>query len=358
MRVGINGFFWGREDTGSGQYLKWLMQGLLAQDENTEYYLVRPSLHPRNLLLENATKLWFEQVSFPKATRKVNVAHVPYFAPPFFFPVPLVVTVHDLIPFTLPVYGQSLRRRIYNLLIAQALKRVQAVIAVSHHCKSDIVRILNFPQEKIRVIYEAAGEGCRPATPGEIKRVKEKYRLPEKYLLYLGGFDRRKNLGLLFQALARLRHSRLLIVLGGPLPRRETLIYPDPRRLAREAGIEHQVRFIDWVPEEDKPALYSGATLFLYPSLYEGFGLPPLEAMACGTPVIVSNSSSLPEVVGEGGILLDPQDIEAWAVAIQRLIANEDERRELAARAQNQAHRFSWQKAAEETRAVYEAIAR
>ena len=149
------------------------------------------------------------------------------------------------------------------------------------------------------------------------------------------------------------KQQQARLVIAGKLPGRDSPLFPDPRRLVRELGVKERVTFTDWVSEEDKPALLSGATAFVFPSLYEGFGLPTLEAMACGTPVIASNRSSLPEVVGEGGILVEPTDVEALAEAMGVLWIDDTLRAELRQRALAQADKFSWKQTAQETLAVY-----
>jgi len=260
-------------------------------------------------------------------------------------------------------------------LVAAAARRAEAIITVSQASKRDIVRYLHIPPERIHVTYEAAGETFQPvedeACPGPSRRaqltaVRQKYALPERYLLYLGGFDQRKNLSALLRAFALLvnkqRHCVLSLskearlVIAGNLPGQDTPLFPDPRRLVRELGVEERAIFTGWVAEEDKPAILSGATAFVFPSLYEGFGLPALEAMACGTPVIASNRSSLPEVVGEGGILVEPTDVEALAEAMEVLLVDDALRAELRQRALAQAAKFSWKQTALETLAIYRKV--
>jgi glycosyltransferase involved in cell wall biosynthesis len=322
---------------------------------NTQYPIPSPSL----TLGTGLAKLWFEQVSFPLACRRLDLAHVPYFASPLFPPVPTVVTVHDLIPLLLPAYRGSPLVRLYTRLVAAAARRAEAIITVSQASKRDIVRCLRIPPERIHVTYEAAGDAFRPTeNKVQLKVVCQKYALPERYLLYLGGFDQRKNLSTLLRAFAMLvnRQPQVRLVIAGRLSGRDSPLFPDPRRLAGELGIEEKVIFTGWVPEEDKPALLSGATAFVFPSLYEGFGLPPLEALACGTPVIASNCSSLPEVVGEGGILVEPTDVKALAEAMEVLLVDDALRAELRKRALAQAARFSWQQTAVVTLTVYRKV--
>jgi len=385
MRIGINALFLEHPETGSGQYTRNLLQALAKADPTNKYLLISPGPAPSvsefqlpisnlqspisNLQLptsnlrENLAKLWFEQVAFPLACRRLNLdlAHVPYFAPPLFPAVLTVVTIHDLIPLILPAYRGSPLVRLYTRLVAAAARRAEAIITVSQASKRDIVRYLHIPPERVHITYEAAGEAFHPVKDeAQLAAIRQKYALPEHYFLYLGGFDQRKNLSTLLRAFALLvnrqraaggEQARLVIV--GQVPARESPLFPDPRRLVRELGVEERVIFTGWVPEGDKLALYTGATAFVFPSLYEGFGLPAVEALACGTPVIASNRSSLPEVVGEGGILVEPTDAEALAEAMEVLLVDDVLRAELQQRALTQAAKFSWKQTAQETLAVY-----
>ncbi|MBC8248346.1 MAG: glycosyltransferase family 4 protein, partial [Anaerolineales bacterium] len=251
--------------------------------------------------------------------------------------------------------------------VAAAARKAEAIITVSQASKRDIVRYLRIPPDRIHVTYEAAGEAFQPvedeACPEPSRRaqlagIRQKYDLPKRYLLYLGGFDQRKNIPTLLRAFALLvnKQQQARLVIAGRLPGRDNPLFPDPCRLVRELEVEEKVIFTGWVAEEDKPALLSGATAFVFPSLYEGFGLPPLEAMACGAPVIASNRSSLPEVVGEGGILVGPTDAEALAEAMEVLLMDDILRVELRTRALAQAARFSWRQTALETLVVYRKV--
>jgi len=372
MRVGINGFFWEQETTGSGQYTHCLVGELMALE--TEYTLLLPreakpstgdphhrfiaTPFPKN---ENLAKVWFEQVSFPRACRGMDVAHVPYFAPPLYPSIPTVVTIHDLIPLILPAYKGSILVRFYTRLVSIAAKRATAIITDSHSSKRDIINLLNIPGEKVQVIPLAADERFKPGVgTAALDRVRRRYSLPQEFILYLGGFDQRKNLNTLFRGFRGLKErlgDKCPLVIAGTLPSEDTAFFPHPRCLAEEVGVSDSVRFIGWVSEEEKPALYSLATLFLYPSLYEGFGLPPLEAMACGTPVIASNAASLPEVVGDGGVLVDPQEPAAWAEAMVSLLTSPQKRENLSAKGVEQAQRFSWQRTARETLEAYQQVA-
>ena len=192
--------------------------------------------------------------------------------------------------------------------------------------------------------------------------MRRKYNLPNRFLLYLGGFDVRKNLTGLLRAYAQIVRSgdsdEYALVVAGGLPRIDGEFRPDPRRIARQMGIEEWVWFPGWIDEEDKAALYSAATAFVFPSRFEGFGLPVLEAMSCGTPVIVSRSTSLPEIVGGAGFLVSPTETTELAAAMQWLWQDADQQQRLGREALARSREFSWEKAAQETAAAYSAAIR
>ena len=375
MRVALSAFFLGQQTTGSGQYTFHLLRHLPELEAGHELFLIAPedvgykgpaqwvkALTPFTGRSENWAKLWFEQISFPRACRKVkvDVAHVPYFAPPLLPSVPTVITIHDLIPLILPIYRRQLSVRLYNMLVSAAARRASLILTDSHASKRDIVRLLKIPPERVRVIYLAVGEIFRPLQEeARLAEVRRKYGLPQRYILYLGGFDQRKNLPTLLKAFARVAGKEAApLVIAGRLPERETPLFPNPRRLVKELGLEGKVIFTGWVAEEDKPALYSGTELFVFPSLYEGFGLPVLEALACGVPAVVSNAGSLPEIVGEGGITCPPTDIEGLAGAMAALLEDEERRAHLRAKASAQAARFSWRETARRTLEAYREVAK
>jgi len=373
MQVGINGLFWGRPATGSGQYVRELVAAMrYMEDVRLTLVVDNPPRTPPPVDIEirragpGATgklgKLWFEQVAFPTACRRVGaeVAHVPYFAAPLTGFSPVVVTIHDLIPLLLPEYRGGWHVRAYMALVARAAKRADLIIADSDASAQDVEQVLGISGDRVRVVHLAAGTMYRPRCAEETLEARSRLGLPEQYLLYVGGFDRRKSVPELLkayrQALPRLRGVPLVI--GGQLPRIGTAFAPDPRRVAREFGIADKVQLLGHVSASDMPALYAGALALVYPSRYEGFGLPPLEALSCGTPVVATRASSLPEVVGEGGILVPPGDEEALSDAMCSLVEDEALRARLSKRGLEQAARFSWERTARETVAVYrEALA-
>ncbi len=219
---------------------------------------------------------------------------------------------------------------------------------------------LKIPAERIRVIYEAAGDEYRPISdPETLARVRAKYGVGERFIFYLGGLDQRKNVPQLVRAFAHLysqmKEPGLQLLIAGNPDKQRSPLFPDPRPVAADLGMRGQIiyRFID---EEDKPAVYSAASLFVFPSLYEGFGLDPLEAMKCGTPVVCSNRTSLPEVVGDAALTFDPDNIGQMVAAMRELLTDADLAAKLRERSLERAKQFSWRKTAAETLAVYEEV--
>ena len=383
MKIGVNSYFFRFPAIGTGQYLLHLLQALAQIDQENEYILLdsQPMSSKLKTSLEfphlvsalprfarhNASieKLIWEQYSVPFAAHKarVDLLYIPYFAPPFFPGVPSVITIHDVIPLRIPQYRADPKMRAYLQLITRASHKATLIITVSQHAKQDIMDALKLPAERIRVIYEAAGEEYHPITDQALlSRVRENYGLTGRYVLYLGGLDQRKNVPQLVRAFAQLykqlRDPDLQLLIAGNPDKQTGPLFPDPRSGAAELGITDQIicRFIE---EEDKPAIYSGASVFVFPSLYEGFGLPPLEAMSCGTPVICSNRTSLPEVVGDAAITLDPDTMHEMVEAMYSVLTNNTLRGDLQTRSLKRAAQFNWRKTATETLATFEeAIAR
>lgn len=348
MRVGVSGYFWRFPETGTGEYSRRLFKALGELSPDLTVVRLGPRVHP--VLKGNLGKLWFEQVEIWRLARRegVDLVHVPYFGPPWVRLRPLVVTVHDLLMLALPDYRPSLAFRLYIWAAVRALPRADRVIADSDWTRKDILRFTGVAPDRVDVVPLGVdpdfGAGL---TAEQVGAVRRRYGLDRPYILYLGGFDRRKQVDRLVRALGRLPGPWVLAV-GGRLPRPGG-IFPDILRTAQVTGVEDRVRFLGPIPDEDKPALYAGADLFVYPSVYEGFGLPPLEAMACGTPVVCSNRASLPEVVGDAAVLVDPEDDESLVAGILKVLKDSDLRAALQVRGRERARQFTWQRTAEAT---------
>lgn len=373
MRVAINALFWDQPATGSGQYVRQLVRHLPAVASDLDLVLVAPrnmpldgapglaqTMHLRVSLGGNVAKFLAEQWLMPRAARRcrAHLLHVPYFAPPWRSPLPVVVTIHDLIPMLLPAYRGGPLVRAYTEWVARAAWRADRILTDSQASARDIIERLRVPSERVQVVYLAAGEAFRPVpreADGELHALRRRLSLPQEYLLYLGGLDRRKRVPELLEAYQRANLARegLVLVIGGRLPDADTSFAPDPRRIAAELGLGEAVRFLGWVDEADKPPLYRGARAFCFPSIYEGFGLPPLEAISCGVPAIVASGSSLEEVVGPGGLVVPPDDVDALAQALRRLAEDDALRARLGEAGLAHASRFSWEATARQTAAAY-----
>jgi glycosyltransferase involved in cell wall biosynthesis len=309
-------------------------------------------------------KLLWETGSLPVAARlrREAMVHSPTFTAPVGVGIPVVVTVHDVIPLVLPGYHRSRQARLYSRLMAATVRRASAIITVSEWSRRDIVRVLGVPEERVTVTYEAADPRMTPdGQVGERDDLRRRYGVPHRFALYVGGAERRKNIELLVRAWAvrrdafRARDLALVLVADFPEP---DALYPDIPGLVRELGLGREVMIVRGVEDEDMPALYRAAELFCFPSMYEGFGLTPLEAMASGTPVLCSNATSLREVVGDGARLLPPADPRAWADAVLELADSDGMRRALRERGVARASGFSWHRTAEETVQVYRRVLR
>lgn len=360
---------------GVGRYTHELMASLIGLDHENEYCAFyaaprgteRPDA-PLDRLTARTTRLstrslrmctllaYFSGVAMDRWLPPCEVFHATDYLLPPLRRAGTVLTIYDLTFQFFPEYHLPLNRWYLALMLARYARRAGAIIATSESARRDVTRLMQIPPEKVRVIYLGVNPVFRPIhDTAELARVRQKYDLPARFILYFGTIEPRKNLLTLLEAyhalLARDAAMPDLVIAG----RKGWLHQPIFQRV-HELGLETRVHFTGWVDEKDVPALMNSAQVFAYPSLYEGFGLPPLEAMACGTPVICSNVASLPEVVGEAGILAEPRDVSALASALVRVLNDESLRTDLSARGLAQARKFSWERAARETLAVYQAV--
>ncbi len=295
-----------------------------------------------------------EQWRLPGVLRAsgAQVYHSPYYIMPYRPGLPTVVTIHDLIPLIKPAGYSARARGLFALTVWLAARAAQRIITVSQASAADMRACLNIPAAKLVTILEASDPSFTPQLAEAVAALKQRLGLPDKYVLYFGGNKPHKNLARLVRAYLRLTDAPPLVIAGHWEAR-----YSEAKDLVTQAGAADRVRFLGPVPPADAPALYSGATLFVFPSLYEGFGLPPAEAMACGVAVACSFTSSLPEVVGEAALLFDPWDEAAIATTLQQALGDEGRLTEMRRRSLAQAAQFSWAKAAAQTAAVYRALA-
>ena len=265
--------------------------------------------------------------------------------------IPTVLTVHDLIFRHLPAHHKPLNRWYLNLTLPLYCRRATHVIAVSECTRRDLIAAYDLPPEKITVIPEAADPRFCPQPPEMVATVRTRYGLPERYLLFVGTIEPRKNLTRLLHAFEVLHAEGLTggLVIVGKLG----WLYGDFFAALEQSPVRDAVLLPGYVPDADLPAVYAGAQALILPSLYEGFGLPVLEAMACSTPVVASRTSSLPEVGGEAALYFDPADTEALAETMRTVLGDAGLRGEMRERGLAQAARFSWERAAEATARVY-----
>ncbi|MCS7284049.1 MAG: glycosyltransferase family 1 protein [Anaerolineae bacterium] len=300
--------------------------------------------------------LW-EQFAQPLLLREVNadLVHGPVYVVPLGTSIPAVVTVHDLSFLRFPRFFRPANRLYLRLFTYLSVHRARRVLAVSAYTARETEQLLGVRREKIRVVYHGVDPVFRPLRPHEVAAFRARHGLPDRFVLYVGTLEPRKNLVRLVQAVARLSEAdRPFLVLAGARGWYDEEIFATVERL----NLKDRVLFPGYIPNEQLPLWYNAAQAFAYPSLYEGFGMPVLEALACGTPVLTSTASALPEAAGDGALLVDPTDVGAIADGLHRLLTDEALREELRERGLAHAARFSWARTAAETVALYrEAIA-
>lgn len=376
MRIGIDARFYTPQFTGIGRYVYELVHGLLKIDKKNEYVVFLnapyfeefspPNARVKKVLADAPHYSLKEQLNFWRTleNEKLDLMHFTHFNAPLLYRRPSIVTIHDL---TLTMFPgkkmRSLPRRLaYHLTVSSIVRRARRVIAVSENTKQDLEKFLHTSAAKISVIYEGVNEAFSPITEVKIlDALRHRYDLTKPYILYTGVWRSHKNLVNLIRAfkILKTRHSfdGHLVLTGKADP-----WYPEVRETIQSEGLAHDVKLLGLIPEKDLPALYSAATCFAFPSLYEGFGLPILEAFACGTPVCAARSSSLPEVAGEGNALFfDPYDVEDIASQLALLTADTEKsktlREKLRTHGLKRVKDFSWETMCKQTLAEYERAA-
>ena len=354
---------------GPRTYVLGLLDALLRVDRENEYVVFYndPS-HlgrfpgTREVVLPGKSplaRLWREHVLLPRACRRerVDLLHCPKSAIPLLSPgCPVVVTLHDLIPVKHPELEKRTAHLYWRLHIPRAARRSDLVITISEWARQEIIATYGVPAERVAVVMQSFDPAMlEPRDPATGRRIRDRYGLPAEYLLYVGTIQPRKNLGTLIEAYAELRRTMTdppkLVIVG-----RKGWLYDDLFTRISELRLEDMVIFTGFVPDEELPYLFDGARVFAYLSLLEGFGRPPLEAMACGVPVVTSNTTAIPEVVGEAGITVPPLDVAAAAAAIRSILTDDARATALREQGKVQARRFSWDAAAQETLDLYRSL--
>lgn len=371
LRIAIDAHSVGTKLGGNESYAVNLIEALARIDSINRYTIyvttneARDRFHGRwpNFKVRSTlphTPLIRIPVTLSAELRKhpVDVLHVQFTAPPL-CPCPVVVSIHDLSFEHLPQTFKRRSRTQLRFTVRHSAKRAARILSLSEHTRRDIIETYGIDAERINAIPPAAPDHFGPVTDNrELQRVRHIYGIDGDYILYVGSIQPRKNLARLIRAYALLREDNSAdkppkLVLAG----KRGWLYDETLRTLEQSGVKDAVVLTGYVPEQDLPALYSGAVCFVYPSYFEGFGLPPLEAMKCGTPVIVGDRTSLPEVVGDAALLVDPFDTEAIATAIRRLANDSALRRELSFKGQERAGAFNWLETARKTLAVYKEVA-
>jgi glycosyltransferase involved in cell wall biosynthesis len=381
MRIGLDYTSAATQSAGIGRYTRELVRALLAAPSNNRYSFFyaspgridesafhNPQSAIRRLPFHDKwlMRLW-QRLQIPLPVElivgKVELFHSPDFTlPPTLPDVPTLLTVHDLSFVRDPDSAWPSLRAFLNKAVPRSVKRATHVLADSSATKNDLIELFGTPAGKITVLYSGVEARFAPVrNQAEIDRVCAKYQLPRPFILSVGTLQPRKNYGRLIQAFAEIiKHSERskaelknadlhLVITGG-----QGWLYESIFDQVTSLGLENRVHFAGFVDDADLPALYSAAELFACVSLYEGFGLPLLEAMACGTPAIASNVSALPEVIGEAGLQVNPRDVNAIARALDQLLAQPDLRAASIAAGLERARTFTWEKAARELLVIYD----
>lgn len=372
MRIAIDAHSVGAKLAGNESYAVNLIEALAQIDNANDYtlYVTTAEAYDRfhqrwpNFKVQTTlphTPLIRIPLTLSAELRKhpVDVLHVQFTAPPF-CPCPVVVSIHDLSFEHLPQTFHRRSRTQLRLTVRHSARRAARILTLSEHTRGDIVETYGIDPEKITAIPLAAPAHFGPVSDDkELQRVRHTYGIDRDYVLSVGSIQPRKNLVRLIKAYASLRgvHTGYsfpkLVIVG-----KRAWLYDETLRALEETGVIDSVVLTGYVPEPDLPALYSGALCFVYPSYFEGFGLPPLEAMKCGTPVVVGNATSLPEVVGDAGLQVDPFDVSAIARAIDQLINYPELRKELSVKGLKRAELFDWRETARQTLKIYEQVGR
>ena len=372
MRIGIDTTALPPEPAGAGTYILQLVPALVSLDSGHEFVLFAHKSRQAMFDLPSEKgvqwvllpdknpprRLFWEQTQLPllaKRTR-LDLLHSPHYTRPLYLPCASVVTFHDMTFFLLPQLHTPAKRVFFPIAMRLSAHLADALITVSENTRQDTLRTFNIPPKVVFTTKLGVSSKFRPVTDKKLlTEVRQNYNLPDKFFLYLGVIEPRKNIPLLIDAYSRLIKDGIdsdLVLVGS-----YGWMYDDVLRKVKIHKLEKRVHFLGYIPAETLPILYNLAHTFVYPSIYEGFGIPPVEAMACGTPVIAANSSSMIETIGDAGLLVPPDDEWALAEAMVKMVNNSELRGQLRNRGLQRAKYFSWEQTANETLKVYEKVA-
>ena len=381
MKIGIDIRMIGKKRTGDEAVFFNLVKNLAEVDKSNQYFLftdrnpkedhdlkdeIRKLQLPNNfqiIFINSPNRFWWNLWALPDYLRKnpLDIFHIQYIAP-FWLPkkVKMVLTIHDISFNFFPQFIKKSDLFFLKMLIPRSLRMAARIIAVSEFTKKEIKKYYNISAEKIAVVHNGVDFELfdKYIDQNKLAEIRKKYSLPEKFLLYIGTLQPRKNLPALIQAMHILQEKYNLedikFVIAG---NREAHNFdPEIDEAIEKYGLDKSVIFPGWIDEEDKPAIYKLAQCFVFPSLYEGFGIPIIEAMSAGTPVISSNSSCLPEIGKTGVIFADPKKPEEFAKRIHDILTDENLKESLIKKGKETAKNYTWQKNSEKTLGVYESL--
>jgi glycosyltransferase involved in cell wall biosynthesis len=357
----LSGRAWYRS-AGVHQYIHHLLLHLGQADGRLRYtVLLGEGVLPPDIALTSLRSRWptsraavrvlWEQLVQPWTLRRIgaHLVHGPAFVGPLLAPCPVVITIHDLSFIRFPTLFRTANRFYLTMLTRLSARRARRLIAVSAHTAAETTRLLGIPSERIDVVYHGVDPAFHPLPADEVAVFRQRQGLPERFVLCVGTLEPRKNQTRLVEAFARIHDGQVKLVLVGG----KGWLYDELFTRVEASGLSKEIIFPGYVMSDELPLWYNAATILAYPSLYEGFGMPVLEAQACGTPVLTSNVSSLPEAAGDAASMVDPYDVEALAAELDRLLTDKPLRHELRKRGLAHASQFTWPLMAQETADVY-----
>ena len=384
MLIAINGIFFNKPYTGIGQYTRNLVNSLTLLNDKFNLIVFVNSTDNQYLDIKMNNNINIDFVPIKKIPIKndiiqhvlfeekvlnkafkigVDVLHTPYLYTPLVrkSKIKHVVTIHDVIPKIFTQYRNGYIRNRYFSFLEKRLKNVDQIITVSNNSRDDIIKYLNIETSKVSVIYESVNPVfLNTPDSSACQIVKEKYKLPDDFIFYVGGFDYRKNVSSLIQAYSYLKKNdkidKKLIIAGEFSPTQKQLklnLVEDIPQIIKELNLENEVKMVGYIPQKEIPIFYKLSEICVYPSLYEGFGLPILEAMYCSTPILTSKVSSIPELINRDDLLFNPKDVKEISEKMLWLLSDKSLRKSISEWIINRAKKFTWEEASQKTYSTY-----